>query len=125
MTDDRDARATPLDNDQIAAAGLADWRKLAQALHARFLVGDYPAAVDEGDLVAELEDIRALDGADLDPAAFLPSAYRDAEELQAEVVEGERRSAERHAQLAAEAATHVHVRKGQKVEFKEAHEGGE
>ncbi len=50
---------------------------------------------------------------------------RSAEELQAEVVEGERRSAERHAQLAAEAATHVHVRKGQKVEFKEAHEGGE
>ena len=50
---------------------------------------------------------------------------RSAAELQAEVVEGERRSAERHAQLAAEAATHVHVRKGQKVEFKEAHEGGE
>ena len=50
---------------------------------------------------------------------------RSAAELRAEVAEGERRSAERHAQLAAEAATHVHVRKGQKVELKEAHEGGE
>jgi hydrophobe/amphiphile efflux-1 (HAE1) family protein len=50
---------------------------------------------------------------------------RSAEELHAEVAEGERRSAERHAQLAAEAATHVHVRKGQKIELKEAHEGGE
>ena len=50
---------------------------------------------------------------------------RSAEELRAEVAEGERRSAERHAKLAAEAATHVHVRKGQKVELKEAHEGGE
>ena len=50
---------------------------------------------------------------------------RSAEELRAEVAEGERVSAERHARLAAEAATHVHVRKGQKVELKEAHEGGE
>ena len=37
---------------------------------------------------------------------------RSAEELHAEVAEGERRSAEKHAKLAAEAATHVHVRKG-------------
>lgn len=35
-----------------------------------------------GELVAELDQIRALDGAELDPAAFLPSAYRDPEELQ-------------------------------------------
>jgi 3'-5' exoribonuclease len=34
-----------------------------------------------GDLVVEIDDIRALDGADVDPAAFLPSAYRDGEEL--------------------------------------------
>jgi 3'-5' exoribonuclease len=34
-----------------------------------------------GELVVEIDDIRALDGADLDPAAFLPSAYRDGEEL--------------------------------------------
>ncbi len=50
---------------------------------------------------------------------------RSAEQLQAEVTEGEQRSAAMHAKLAAEAATHVHVRKGQKVELKEAHEGGE
>ena len=34
-----------------------------------------------GELVVEIDDIRPLDGADLDPAAFLPSAYRDGEEL--------------------------------------------
>ncbi|MBA3254146.1 MAG: multidrug efflux RND transporter permease subunit [Pseudomonadota bacterium] len=54
---------------------------------------------------------------------------RSAEQLYAEVAEGERRSAEMHAQLAAEAATTVHVRKGQKAgphaQLKEAHEGGE
>ena len=51
---------------------------------------------------------------------------RSAAELHAEVVEGERRSTEMHARLAAEAATTVHVRKGQKAPpLKEAHEGGE
>jgi 3'-5' exoribonuclease len=35
-----------------------------------------------GELVAEVDDIRVLDRADLDPSAFLPSAYRDAEELE-------------------------------------------
>ena len=50
---------------------------------------------------------------------------RSVEQLHAEVVEGEQRSAAMHAQLAAQAASTVHVRKGQKVEFKEAHEGGE
>jgi 3'-5' exoribonuclease len=34
-----------------------------------------------GELVAEIDDIRALDGPDLDPGAFLPSAYRDGDEL--------------------------------------------
>src|SRR5690606_20240619 len=33
-----------LTGEQIAAAGLADWRKLAQALHARYLVDDFGAA---------------------------------------------------------------------------------
>lgn len=33
-----------LSGEQIAAAGLADWRKLAQGLHARYLVGDFGAA---------------------------------------------------------------------------------
>lgn len=32
-----------LRGDQIAAAGLADWRKLAQGLHARYLVDDFGA----------------------------------------------------------------------------------
>jgi 3'-5' exoribonuclease len=34
-----------------------------------------------GELVAEIDDIRALEGAELDPADFLPSAYRDPDEL--------------------------------------------
>lgn len=34
-----------------------------------------------GELVAEVEEIEALDAAELDPAEFLPTAYRDAEEL--------------------------------------------
>jgi 3'-5' exoribonuclease len=35
-----------------------------------------------GELVAEVEDIQAIDAAELDPAEFLPTAYRDAEELE-------------------------------------------
>jgi multidrug efflux pump subunit AcrB len=49
---------------------------------------------------------------------------RSEEELRAEVAEGERRSTEHHRQLAAEAATHVHMRKGQ-ASSTPAHEGGE
>ena len=30
-----------LSGEQIAEAGLADWRKLAQGLHARFVVADF------------------------------------------------------------------------------------
>ena len=53
---------------------------------------------------------------------------RTAEQLRAEVVEGERRSLEKHAKLAAEASSHRHIRKGQVEQpgpLKEAHEGGE
>jgi 4a-hydroxytetrahydrobiopterin dehydratase len=32
-----------LSGEQIAAAGLTDWRKLGQGLHARFVAGDYAA----------------------------------------------------------------------------------
>jgi 4a-hydroxytetrahydrobiopterin dehydratase len=32
-------------NEEIAAAGLTDWRKLAQGLHARYLVDDFSTAV--------------------------------------------------------------------------------
>jgi 3'-5' exoribonuclease len=35
-----------------------------------------------GELVAEVEDIAAIDEAELDPTDFLPAAYRDAEELE-------------------------------------------
>ncbi len=34
-----------------------------------------------GELVAEIDDIRAISDDDLDPGAFLPAAYRDPEEL--------------------------------------------
>jgi 4a-hydroxytetrahydrobiopterin dehydratase len=34
-----------LKNDQIAAAGLTDWRKLGQGLHARYAVDDFGTAV--------------------------------------------------------------------------------
>ena len=34
-----------------------------------------------GELVAEVEQIEAVDAAELDPTEFLPTAYRDAEEL--------------------------------------------
>jgi 3'-5' exoribonuclease len=34
-----------------------------------------------GELVGEVQDIQAIDSAELDPAEFLPTAYRDAEEL--------------------------------------------
>jgi 3'-5' exoribonuclease len=35
-----------------------------------------------GELVAEVEDIQGIDQAELDPAGFLPAAYRNAEELE-------------------------------------------
>jgi 3'-5' exoribonuclease len=34
-----------------------------------------------GELVAEVDDVRKLEGEELDPGLFLPAAYRDAEEL--------------------------------------------
>ena len=32
-----------LSGDEITAAGLTDWRKLGQGLHARFLISDFEA----------------------------------------------------------------------------------
>ena len=66
----------------IAARAFRDVDRLA----ARFDRGDairVSGRVERfrGDLVAEIDDVRALEGGDLDPAAFLPSAYRDAQEL--------------------------------------------
>ncbi|WP_114558403.1 4a-hydroxytetrahydrobiopterin dehydratase [Desertihabitans aurantiacus] len=42
-----------LGGSQIAEAGLTDWRKLAQGLHARYLVGDFRAAVRFVTAIAE------------------------------------------------------------------------
>lgn len=43
-------------NQQILGEGLVDWRKLAQALHARFLSPDYLAAAGFVSAVAELAE---------------------------------------------------------------------
>jgi 4a-hydroxytetrahydrobiopterin dehydratase len=45
-----------LGNSQIAAAGLADWRKLGQALHARYAAPDPAAAADFLAEIARLAD---------------------------------------------------------------------
>jgi 3'-5' exoribonuclease len=56
-------------------------------LGARFDRGD-PIRVSgkverfRGELVAEVEDIQAVEASELDPGAFLPAAYRDADELE-------------------------------------------
>ena len=42
-----------LTTQQILDAGLADWRKLAQALHARFLTGDFATGLAFVTAVAE------------------------------------------------------------------------
>lgn len=48
-----------LTNQQILDAGLADWRKLAQALHARFLTGDFATGL--GFVTAVTEAAEAAD----------------------------------------------------------------
>ena len=45
-----------LTGDDIARAGLADWRKLAQGLHARYLVGDFGTGVRFVAAVGEAAD---------------------------------------------------------------------
>ena len=45
-----------LSNQQILDAGLADWRKLAQALHARFSIPDYAVAATFVDAVAQVAE---------------------------------------------------------------------
>jgi 3'-5' exoribonuclease len=58
----------------------------ADRLAARFERGD-PIRISgraerfRGDLVVELDDVRGLDSENLDPVEFLPSAYRDSDEL--------------------------------------------
>ncbi len=48
-----------LSNQQILDAGLADWRKLAQALHARYSIPDYIVAAA---FVAAMAQIAEADG---------------------------------------------------------------
>jgi 3'-5' exoribonuclease len=66
----------------IPARAFRDVDRLA----ARFERGD-PIRVTgkverfRGELVAEVEEIQAIEGGELDPAEFLPAAYRDADEL--------------------------------------------
>jgi 4a-hydroxytetrahydrobiopterin dehydratase len=46
-----------LSGAQITAAGLMDWRKLGQALHARFVIGDFRTGVRFLDAIAEASDV--------------------------------------------------------------------
>jgi 3'-5' exoribonuclease len=67
----------------IQARAFRDVDRLA----ARFERGD-PISVSgrverfRGELVAEVEDVQAIEQDQIDPAGFLPTAYRDAEELE-------------------------------------------
>ena len=45
-----------LKGDEIAEAGLSDWRKLAQGVHARYLVDDFGAAARFVTAVGETGD---------------------------------------------------------------------
>ena len=45
-----------LTNQQVLDAGLADWRKLAQSLHARFLTGDFATGLAFVTAVAEVAE---------------------------------------------------------------------
>jgi 4a-hydroxytetrahydrobiopterin dehydratase len=49
-------RMEKLTNQQVLDAGLADWRKLAQALHARFLTGNFAAGLAFVTAVAEVAE---------------------------------------------------------------------
>ncbi len=75
-----------LDGNQITAAGLTDWRKLAQGLHARYVVADFGAAARFVSAVADSgedfgDHLRATIGDGyLDLRLISPDAvYRDGE----------------------------------------------
>lgn len=46
-----------LTDDQLAEAGLADWRKLGQGLHARYLTGGFGAGIRFLAAVSEAGDL--------------------------------------------------------------------
>ena len=67
----------------IAARAFREVDRLA----ARFERGDAIAVSGKverfrGELVAEIEEIRVIEGTELDPGLFLPAAYRDRDELE-------------------------------------------
>ena len=43
-----------LSGEEITAAGLTDWRKLGQGLHARFVIPDFRAGARFLDIIGEL-----------------------------------------------------------------------
>ncbi len=60
--------------DKIAAAKLADWRKLAQGLHARYLVEDFSASARFVTAIAEVSE-----AADHQPKVFIGKGFVDLE----------------------------------------------
>ncbi len=70
-----------LTGDQIAAADLADWRKLAQGLHARYLVDDFGAAARLVTAVGE-----AGDALGHHPTVSIGPGYVDLELVSADAV---------------------------------------
>lgn len=67
--------------DAIADAGLADWRKLAQGLHARYLVDGFGGAARFLGAVAE-----AADSAGHDPRAAIGDGFVDLELVSADAI---------------------------------------
>lgn len=83
-----------LRGEQIAEAALTDWRKLAQGLHARYVVPDFAAAVrlvaavgESGDAIGHHPRVRIGDG-HVDLELVTPDAvYRDEDDGSELVVE--------------------------------------
>lgn len=81
-----------VDDPRIAAAGLRDWRKLGQGLHARFLLADFPAGVrflsavgEVGRAAGHYPQVR-LDTTFVDLKLITVDAiYRDADGIEHEV----------------------------------------
>jgi len=49
-----------LSGEQITAAGLADWRKLGQGLHARFVIRDFRAGAQFISAIADAGEARGI-----------------------------------------------------------------
>ncbi len=64
-----------LRSEQIAEAGLTDWRKLAQGLHARYLIADFAAGRLEVSL-RTVDDVARPDSGSATAARFVVEAGR-------------------------------------------------